>query len=103
MDTVIKKISEIEASAVSVMEHANAQKKAFAHEMEMRTNEFDRQLEEETDAALHKIRSDLEADLNSKLAQQKSDAALLLARMEQNYKDHHLDYARQVFQALIKE
>jgi len=103
MDTVIKKISEIEAAAVSVMDDANARKKAFAREMEDKTNAFDRQLDTETETAISELRSRMEVEMNSKLSKQKSDAEALLVRMEQNYKDHHQEYAKQLFRSLIEE
>lgn len=103
MDTVIKKISEIEAAAVSVMDNANARKKAFAREMENRTDQFDRQLEAETSAAIQKLRTDMERTMSDRLAKQKSDAESQIARMEQNYREHHREYAEQVFRDLIKE
>ena len=47
MDTVIKRISEIEQSAVAVMDDAAARKKAFAAEMEEKTRRFDQTADEE--------------------------------------------------------
>ena len=49
MDTVIKRISEIEQSAVAVMDDAAARKKAFAAEMEEKTRRFDQTADEETE------------------------------------------------------
>ena len=49
MDTVIKRISEIEKAAVTVMDDAAARKKAFAAEMEEKTRQFDQTAEEETE------------------------------------------------------
>ena len=42
MDTVIKRISEIEKAAVTVMDDAAARKKAFAAEMEEKTGSLTR-------------------------------------------------------------
>ena len=47
MDTVIKRISEIEQSAVAVMDDAAARKKAFAAEMEEKTRRFDQTADED--------------------------------------------------------
>ena len=44
MDTVIKRISEIEKAAVTVMDDAAARKKAFAAEMEEKKAEAEEQL-----------------------------------------------------------
>lgn len=103
MDTIIKKISEIEAAAVSVMDDANARKKAFAAEMEEKTAAFDRELDSQTGETIGKLRARMEVDMNSKLSKQKSDAEAMLARMEQNYKDHHETYAKDLFWSLIEE
>ena len=58
MDTVIKRISEIEQSAVAVMDDAAARKKAFAAEMEEKTRRFDQTADEETEKKLQSLRRD---------------------------------------------
>ena len=40
MDTVINRLSEIEAAAGAIVEEANARKKAFAEEMDAKTAAF---------------------------------------------------------------
>ena len=42
MDTVINRLSEIEAAAGAIVEEANARKKAFAEEMDAKTAAFDK-------------------------------------------------------------
>ena len=56
MNTVIKRISEIEDAASAIMESANASKKSFAQEMEKRTREFDQDLEKRTDQGIEEFR-----------------------------------------------
>ena len=48
MDTLIKKISEIEEAASSVMDSMNDRKADYAAEMKEKTAAFDRQLDEAT-------------------------------------------------------
>ena len=48
MDTVINRLSEIEAAAGAIVEEANARKKAFAEEMDAKTAAFDKSMEQET-------------------------------------------------------
>lgn len=103
MDTVIRKISEIEATASSVMEDANVRKKAFAREMEDKTAAFDKELDDQTSQKINELRAKMEIEMNSKLSKQKADAKALLLRMEKNYEDHHKEYARKLFQSLIGE
>ena len=40
MDTVINRLSEIEAAAGAIVEEANARKKAFVEEMDVKTAAF---------------------------------------------------------------
>ena len=48
MDTVINRLSEIEAAAGAIVEEANARKKAFAEEMERKRRlAFDKSMEQE--------------------------------------------------------
>lgn len=103
MDTVIKKISEIEEAASSIMEAANVRKKAFAEELAKRTEDFDRQLDQMTAQQLTDLRARMETEMHLKLSKQQSDANQLLQQMEVNYNEHHTEYAKELFQSLIEE
>jgi len=103
MDKIIKKISEIEAAASSVMEQANRQKKFLAVEMEARTRAFDEELNARTEAEIREFQKELEADMQNRLADQKAAAARTLRQMEDNYEAHHQKYVLDLFQALIRE
>lgn len=82
MDTVIKRISEIEQSAVAVMDDAAARKKAFAAEMEEKTRRFDQTADEETEKKLQSLRREMETRMNLELSGQKAEAEKQLAQME---------------------
>ena len=103
MDTVIKRISEIEQSAVAVMDDAAARKKAFAAEMEEKTRRFDQTADEETEKKLQSLRQEMETRMNLELSGQKAEAEKQLAQMEKNYELHHETYVKKLFQELIKE
>lgn len=103
MDTVIKRISEIEQSAVAVMDDAAARKKAFAAEMEEKTRRFDQTADEETEKKLQSLRREMETRMNLELSEQKAEAEKQLVQMEKNYELHHEAYVKKLFQELIKE
>ena len=103
MDTVIKRISEIEQSAVAVMDDAAARKKAFAAEMEEKTRRFDQTADEETEKKLQSLRRETETRMNLELSGQKAEAEKQLAQMEKNYELHHETYVKKLFQELIRE
>ncbi len=102
MDTVIDRISEIEAASGAIMDEANVRKKEFARQMVEKTAAFDRQLEEETAARIRKVQEAMEADMSRKLAGQKADSDELIKRIEENYEMHHEAYTEALFKAMIK-
>lgn len=103
MDTVIDRISEIEAAAGAIMDEANVRKKEFARQMAEKTAAFDRQMEEETAARIRRVQEAMEADMTKKLSMQKADSDELLRRIEENYETQHEAYTEALFKAMIKE
>lgn len=103
MDTVIDKISEIEAAATAIMDDANERKKAFAREMEERTAAFDAQMEAETNKRIGELRARMEIEMNERLEKQRSDSQKVLRAMEQRYEEHHTQYVEELFNKMIKE
>lgn len=103
MDTVIEKISQIEAAATSIMDHANQQKKAFASNMEEQTAAFDGQMQKETNEKIQELRAAMEIRMNRRLKTQQNDAQMVLRAMEKRYEEHHTQYVEDLFQTMIKE
>ena len=103
MDTVINRLSEIEAAAGAIVEEANVRKKAFAGEMDAKTAAFDKNLEQETARRIAEIQEKMEADMNGLLAKQKAESETLLKEPEDNYNRHHEEYVEALFQKMIKE
>ncbi len=103
MNTVIKKISEIEDAASSVMEGANGRKKAFAEEMRQRTKEFDQDLKERTEQGIEELRRRMEAEMDQKLEMQRLDAERQLEEMEQHFQTCQEDYVERLFGRLTEE
>ncbi len=103
MDKLIGKISEIEASASSIMDSVNHRKAALSDEISRRTAAFDAQLEADTEAKLTALRASLEEDLNSRLAKQEAGAREAVRLLNASYESHHAQYAKQLFEEMIKE
>lgn len=102
MNTVIKRISEIEEAASAVMESANTSKKAYAQEMDERIKTFDKELEEETARGIGELKRQMEIEMNRKLELQKSQAHTLLDQIEQNYAANREEYINRLFQTLTE-
>lgn len=103
MNTVISKISEIEAAATAIMDDANVRKKAFAKEMDEKSAAFDAQLEKETAKTISELRAQMEVDMKSKLAEQQAGAERLVSQLETNYESNHTAIVEKLFADMIKE
>lgn len=102
MNHMIDKLSAIEHDATAIMDAAYARKKEIAREMEDKTLAFDRQSEAETNARIQELKANMEVDMQTKLSKQKSDAEAVLAMMEENYRKHHGDYVKELFDAMTE-
>lgn len=103
MNTVIRQISEIESAAAGIMEEANARKKAFAQEMAEKTAAFDKAAESQTQKEIQNLRNHMEVEMESRLSQLRAQAEATALWMKENYEAHHTDYAKALYQSLIKE
>lgn len=103
MDTVIEKISEIEAAAAAIMDEANDQKKEIARKMQERTAGFDSQLECETKEEIEKLRAAMEIEMKERLKKQREDCRQILKAMEKRYQEHHAQYVKELFKKMVKE
>lgn len=103
MDKLIKKISEIEASASLIMDGVNDRKAAFSEEMRKRTADFDAGLEADTKSKLEALRSNLEQNLKARLAKQEAETNQAIEKLNVSYELHHKQYAQKLFQDMIKE
>lgn len=103
MNNIISKISEIEASAASIMDAAAERKKEYAKEMEEKTAAFDREIEAETARQLKKLRESMEADAKKLLDAQRRDAEKAIRQMEETYRSRHTKYVEELFKSMTKE
>ena len=57
MNSVIEKLAEVEETAEAIVEHARQQKSEIEKQIQEERNQFDRDLEEETQKKLEKIKA----------------------------------------------
>ena len=103
MDKLIKKISEIEEAASSVMDSMNDRKTAYAAEIKEKTADFDQQLEEATAKQLDELQKRMKAEMQEKLESQKAAGQKVLDGLEEIYQQNHAQLAASCFQQMIKE
>lgn len=96
MDSIVKKLSEIETSAVAIVEHAELQKTAADREMLERRREFDESLNTDTANKLTKIRTELETKMILELEKQKQASEDTIEAYKQEYNANCEKYAQDI-------
>jgi hypothetical protein len=94
MDSIVKKLSEIESAASSIVEHAEAQKEILDKEYQEKRRLFD--IESRTMSEIQKIRDRLETDTQNVLNGQSSDNNSATIALQKNYKERHSQYAQEI-------
>lgn len=96
MDSIVKKLSEIETSAVAIVEHAESQKAAADQQMLERRREFDESLNTDTVSKLAKIRAELETKMTLELEKQKQASQDTIEAYKKEYDENCENYARSI-------
>ena len=101
METVIKKLSEIEVAAKKIMDNANAELKVLDARMQENSDAFDAQVEADTRRRLGELRENLEKENNAALRKLKDDTQKGLSSLNQYYEDHHEVLADEIVKRII--
>lgn len=102
MDSIVKKLSEIEAAASAIVEHAEAQKEALDHEYREKRKAFDDDLEARTMARINQIRSDLERNTQTLLDSQSGNNSDTIIALQKEYDEHHTQYAQDILKRITE-
>ena len=96
MDSIVEKLSEIEATAQSIVEHAELQKPVMEKEIQEKRNEFDQELELETQKKIDAIRSKLKEKTDSVLAGQHEKNRSTIDSLIKDFDKNHTKYAQDI-------
>lgn len=96
MDSIVKKLSEIESAASAIVNHAEVQKKTLDKEYQEKRRIFDDELERKTMARIQKIRDGLETDTKALLDGQSDDTSDAIAAIQRDYEARHTWYAEEI-------
>lgn len=83
--SVIKKLADIDLAARGIIADAGEEKKKLAESYREQTEAFDRQVEEESESRLKKLRTDLEKENAETIGNLEAAMNKSLAFLEKNY------------------
>lgn len=100
METVIKKLSEIEIAAKKIMNNANEELKVLDAKMHKEFETFDAQVEADTRRRLDELRETLQKENDAALRKLKNDTEQGLAFLNHYYEEHHEALVERIVQKI---
>lgn len=102
MDSIVKKLSEIESAATAIVEHAEAQKSVLDKEFDEARRKFDDGLEAKTQSRIKKIRDELERSTTQLLDSQTGLSSDSIEALRKEYEDKHTIYAQEILKRITE-
>ena len=102
MESVIKKISEIESAASAIVANAEKQKESLDHEYRAKRNAFDLELESQTMSKIQQIRDDLETRTSALLNEQSVENDDSITELQRQYNEYHTRYAQDILKRITE-
>lgn len=102
MDTIVKKLSEIEHAADAVVSHAEEQKSELEREIQAARNAYDKELEERTQKELDRIRSGLKEQMDEVLHRQEERNQSAINELRRDFEEKHTIYAKEIIKHIIE-
>lgn len=102
METVINKLSEIEAAANRIMDDASTQKKEMAKAMEQQTRDFDAAVDKETLQNLEEIRTTLKKDMEHELSDLRKNTKKTLEDLDHVFTTRHDAIATKIYHKITR-
>lgn len=102
MDSIVKKLSEIESAAAAIVDHAEAQKSVLDKEFDAARRRFDEDLEAKTQERIKKIRVELESSTTRLLDSQTGANSDSIEALQKEYKEKHTQYAQEILKRITE-
>ena len=102
MDSIISKISEIEAAAAKIVAGAEAKKADLDKEFHDLTMEFDEELEQNTRDKIKEVHYQMNLQKAGTIRAQKEQHELVLEELKKEYDIQHSNYAKEILARITK-
>ena len=102
MDSIINRLTEIEETASSIVEHAEAQKAVLDKEYDEKRRSFDEELSEKTREHIQAIQDKLDWDSSEILDGENGAGSREIQALEREYSERHTEYARNILKRITE-
>ena len=98
MDSILNKLTEIESAAVSIVQHAEAEKSILDEKYDEKRRQFDLELESETKKQIQAIQDDLQ----KKTSSQSDESLAQINALQKEYEENHTLYAQKILRKITE-
>ena len=102
MDSILNKLTEIESAAVSIVQHAEAEKSILDEKYDEKRRQFDLELESETKKQIQAIQDDLQRQTSQILASQSDESLAQIHALQKEYEENHTLYAQKILRKITE-
>lgn len=102
MNTVVKKLADIEATAEAIVEHAHAQKSEIEKKIQADRDRFDETIEDETQKQLAQIRQEGDEKMERILKEQREKNHSTIDNLKKEFEENHTAYAREILAHIVE-
>ena len=99
---IINQLSNIEATAVRIMNATDFRKKELAQEMKEQMAEFDQKLSEDTNRILELEKQKFDEQKAFDLSKLKSETIESIKDLEDKYEEKHSLWAKEIFEQIVR-
>ena len=100
MDSILNKLTEIESAAVSIVQHAEAEKSILDEKYDEKRRQFD--LESETKKQIQAIQDDLQKKTSQILSSQSDESLAQINALQKEYEENHTLYAQKILRKITE-
>lgn len=102
MSSVLNRLTEIEETAASIVNHAEEEKEALNREYDEKTKSFDAALQEQTRKKLEAIQARLERETAGLLNGENGAGDREVRALQKEYDKRHTEYARSILKRITE-
>lgn len=102
MNSIVKKLTEIETTAEAIVAHAEEQKPVIEREIQDKRNAFDADLEKDTNEKIQIIRDDMQKRMDQILEEQRCKNRSTIESLIQDFEENHSFYATELLKQITE-
>ena len=102
MDSILNKLTEIESAAVSIVQHAEAEKSILDEKYDEKRRQFDLELESETKKQIQAIQDDQQKKTSQILSSQSDESLAQINALQKEYEENHTLYAQKILRKITE-